>query len=104
MDGDFINQEKQVNGSFANVGAKYVSGDITFAIGASTAEGVDEAYGIAATSSADGRDVIGASVAYTVASGVTATVGFSDISDANEGKGSNNTSGGAWYVGATVSF
>lgn len=104
MDGDFINQEAQVNGSFASIGAKYVSGDMTFAVGGSSSEGVDELYGIAGTSAADGRDVVGASVAYTVASGVTATVGFSDISDTNEGKGSNNTSGGAWYVGATVSF
>ena len=67
-------------------------------------EGVDEAYGTAGTSSADTRDTVGASVDYAVASGVTATIGYSDIDDANEGTNSTNTSGSAWYVGATVSF
>lgn len=101
---DFLNQEMQVTGEFSKVGAKYVSGDITFAVGASSGEGKDEAYGTAATGAADSSESAGASIAYAVASGVTATLGYTNSTDTNNGNASTNTSGSAWYVGATVSF
>ena len=94
----------QVDGDFTSAGAKYVSGDITFAVGVTSAEGKDEAYGTAFSSAADARDTLGASIAYAVASGVTATLGYTDIDDKNEGAASTNTSGSSWYVGATISF
>ena len=94
----------QVDGEYSTAGVKYVSGDITFALGMSSADGKDEAYGVTATSKSDTRDTQSASIAYAVASGVTATLGYTDIDDVNEGVASTNTSGSSWYVGATVSF
>jgi hypothetical protein len=94
----------QVDGDFTSAGASYVSGDITFAVGVTSAEGKDEAYGTAFSSASDARDTVGASIAYAVASGVTATLGYTDIDDKDEGAASTNTSGSSWYVGATVSF
>ena len=94
----------QVDGEFTKAGVSYVSGDITFAVGMTSAEGKDEAYGTASSGAADTTDTQSASIAYAVASGVTATIGYTDVDDANEGAASTNTSGSSWYVGATVSF
>jgi hypothetical protein len=94
--GDYITTSGdlvQVNGEYTAAGAKYVSGDITFAVGVTSAEGTDEAYGTNGTSAADTRDTAGASIAYAVAGGVTATLGYTDIDDASEGAASTNTSG-----------
>ena len=105
--GDFITTGGdlvQVTGEFSKAGAKYVSGDITFSVGVTSATGKDEAYGTASTSAADTRATASASLAYAVASGVTATLGYTDVDDASEGAASTNTSGSSWYVGATVSF
>jgi hypothetical protein len=101
---DWVAENNQNQGSFASVGAKYVSGDITFNIGASQGDGKDEALGTAATSSEDSVDKVGASVDYVVASGVTATFGYTSQDSSDEGTTSNTHSGSAWYVGATVSF
>ena len=94
----------QVDGEYTTAGAKYVSGDITFTVGMSSADAKDEPYGKTATSKSDTRDTQSASIAYAVASGVTATLGYTDVDDVNEGTASTNTSGSSWYVGATVSF
>jgi len=101
---DWVSENEQNQGSFASVGAKYVSGDITFNIGASQGDGKDEAIGTAATSSEDSVDKVGASVDYVVASGVTATFGYTSQDSSDEGTTTNTFSGSAWYVGATVSF
>ena len=103
-DGDWVGENNQMNGSFASVGAKYVSGDITFNIGGSQGDAKDEALGTAATSNEDSVDKVGASIDYVVASGVTATLGYSTMDSSDEGTTSNTHSGSAWYVGATVSF
>jgi hypothetical protein len=113
-DGDFIRtgdgsstgrSAMQVsNASFAKAGVKYVSGDMTFSLGTTSAEGKDEALGAAATSTADSKDSTSASVDYAVASGVTATLGWTDVTDGDEGTTSTNTSGSSWYVGANISF
>ena len=39
-----------MQGSFAAAGAKYVSGDITFNIGMTSGDAIDESLGVAATS------------------------------------------------------
>jgi len=103
-DGDWVGENNQMNGSFASVGAKYVSGDITFNVGGSQGDAKDEALGTAATSNEDSVDKVGASIDYVVASGVTATLGYTTMDSSDEGTTSNTHSGSAWYVGATVSF
>jgi hypothetical protein len=93
-----------MQGSFASVGAKYVSGDITFNVGATSGDAKDEVLGTNATSAEDSVDVIGASVDYVIASGVTGTVGYRNQDSNNDGVSDNAFSGSSWYVGATVSF
>jgi len=104
MDGDWLTHDEQVNGSFVSVGAKYVTGDITFNVGGTAGDGIDENMGVASTSSEDSVDVIGASVDYVIASGVTGTVGYRSQDSSQEGTTSQTHSGSSWYVGATVSF
>jgi len=103
-DGDWVSENNQNQGTFASVGAKYVSGDITFNIGGSQGDAVDESIGTVATSSEDSVDKVGASVDYVIASGVTATLGYTTQDSSDEGTTSQTHSGSAWYVGATVSF
>jgi hypothetical protein len=69
-----------------------------------TADAKDEVIGGAAEGPEDSADKVGASVDYVVASGVTATVGYSNHDNKDEGVDSATHSGSAWYVGATVSF
>ncbi len=104
MDGDWVEENNQMQGSFASVGAKYVSGDITFNVGATTGDAKDEALGTVATSSEDSVDVVGASVDYAIATGVTGTVGYRSQDSGDDGSTANTFSGSSWYVGATVSF
>jgi len=104
MDGDWISENNQVQGSYVSAGAKYVSGDITFNIGASAGDAKDESIGVAATSSEDSVDTVGASVDYVIASGITGTIGYATQDSSDEGTTSQTHSGSSWYVGATVSF
>ena len=104
MDGDWVAENNQMQGSFASVGAKYVSGDITFNVGATSGDAKDEAFGVVATSAEDSVDVIGASVDYVIASGVTGTVGYRSQDSGDEATTAQTFSGSSWYVGATVSF
>ena len=104
MNGDYIAENKQMEGDMMKAGVKYVSGDITFNVGMSNASATDESFGTAATSSEDVSDSVGASVDYAVASGVTATLGYTDVSNKDEGTEDTTHSGSAWYVGATMSF
>jgi len=90
--------------SVLTAGAKYVSGDITFAVGIVDGEGTDTALGSAASGSADTYNKTAASVDYVVAPGVTATFGYADIDTEDEGGATAANSGTSWYVGATVSF
>ena len=103
-DGDFLSDDDQMSGSYVAAGAKYVSGDITFNIGMSSGDAIDENLGVAATSSEDSVDSVGASVDYVIASGVTGTVGYTGTDAKDEGTDDAAHSGTAWYVGATVSF
>ena len=47
---------------------------------------------------------ISGSVDYAVASGVTATIGYTDVSASNENASVSGNSGSAWYIGANISF
>jgi hypothetical protein len=85
-------------------GAKYVSGDMTFSVGVTAGTGNDNDIAADATGSDDSYDSANASIQYAVASGVTATLGYADISRSNDGTTDSAASGSSWYVGAAVSF
>jgi hypothetical protein len=84
-------------------GAKYVSGDMTIAVGYADGTSKDGAIG-SDGSNGDSYVSIGASVDYAVISGITATIGFSDTDNSEEGTSATVNSGTAWYIGANVTF
>ena len=90
--------------SVLKAGAKYVSGDITFAVGVTAGEGNDGDIAAAVSGSDDSYDATSASISYAVASGVTAVLGWTDVSRDDNGSAAADASGSSWYVGATVSF
>jgi hypothetical protein len=98
--------DEQVTGvDIMTAGVKYVSGDLTFNLGFASGEGTDEVLGTAATAAeADSYEQTAASVGYTVASGVSATIGYSDRSRSSENTAVPSNSGTSWYIGADVSF
>jgi hypothetical protein len=90
--------------SVLKAGASYVSGDITFAVGVTAGEGNDGDIAAAVSGSDDSYDATSASISYAVASGVTAVLGWTDVSRDDDGAAASDASGSSWYVGATVSF
>jgi len=107
-DGDQVNDEggssyEQVDGSVVTAGIKYVSGDITLALGATAGEAKDSTTIGTAGTTDDSVDSMSASVTYSVASGVSAVLGYTTVDRNNEGAASTDD-GSAWYVGATMSF
>jgi predicted porin len=86
-----------------NAGAQYVSGDMTFKVSYKDGS-VDEADLGSDGAVEDAKTVLGASVDYAVASGVTATLGYSDSADKYNGADETDTSGTGWYIGASISF
>jgi len=98
-------QNSEVDGAeVMTAGAKYVSGDITFTVSYADGDAKDIATFGSAGSNTDSYEKTAASVAYAVASGVTATVGFSNEERADESAVTKDQGGTAWYIGATVSF
>jgi hypothetical protein len=107
-DGDQVNDEggssyEQVDGSVVTAGIKYVTGDITLALGATAGEAKDSTTIGTAGTTDDSVDSVSASVTYSVASGVSAVLGYTTVDRNNEGAASTDD-GSAWYVGATMSF
>ena len=107
-DGDQVNDEggssyEQVDGSVVTAGVKYVTGDITLAVGATSGEAKDSTTMGTAGTTDDSVDSMSASVTYSVASGVSAVLGYTTVDRNNEGAASTDD-GSAWYVGATMSF
>ena len=93
----------QVDGDVVKAGIKYVSGDMTLALGAVSGSAKDSTTMGTAGTTDDSHDEINASVTYAVASGVSAILGYTNVDVQDEG--TTDTSGGsAWYVGATMSF
>ena len=90
--------------SVTTVGAKYVSGDMTFNVGMADGEATDVAIGTTASGKKDTYQSVGASVDYTIASGVTGTAGFTSVDTQDEGDAMKTYSGSSWYVGANISF
>jgi len=85
-------------------GASYVSGDITFAVSYADGEAKDIATLGSAGTNTDNYEKTAASVTYTVASGVSAVVGYATEDRTDEGAATKDVSGASWYIGATVSF
>jgi hypothetical protein len=86
-------------------GAKYVSGDMTLAVGYVDGEAKDTAtFGDQGSTTVDAYDATSASIDYAVASGVTATIGYTSVSSADEGAADTAASGSSWYIGTNVSF
>jgi hypothetical protein len=90
--------------SITTAGAKYVSGDLTFNIGFASGEGDDGAIASASDGAEDSYEDVSASVGYTIADGVSATIGYSDRNRSTENTGNNDAGGTSWYIGADVSF
>jgi hypothetical protein len=100
-----VGQNSEVDGAeVITAGAKYVSGDITFTVSYADGEAKDTATFGSAGTKTDTYTKTAASVAYAVASGVTATIGYSNEERSDEGTDIKSTSGSSWYIGATVSF
>ena len=97
------NTPVQIDGSVFTAGIKYVTGDITLAVNTVAGEAKDSTTLGTAGTTDDSVDSVGASVTYSVASGVSAVLGYTTADRNNEG--ASTTDGGtAWYVGATMSF
>ena len=93
---------REVDGSVLKAGVKYVTGDITLALGMTAGESKDGDFGSIGTTE-DSSDSTSASVTYAVASGVSAILGYTSVDRTNNGSAST-LDGSAWYVGATMSF
>jgi hypothetical protein len=98
--GTTTNQD--VEFSVLKAGISYVTGDLTLAVGATSAEAKDSAFG-STTTADDSKDTLSGSVTYSVASGVSAVVGYLTEDHQNDGA-SATTGGSSWYIGATMSF
>jgi alpha-D-ribose 1-methylphosphonate 5-triphosphate synthase subunit PhnG len=91
--------------SVLKAGVSYVSGKMTMNLGMTSGEGNDTADVAAVQSGAnDSYENVNASVTYAVADGVTATVGYADISRSDDGQAVTANSGNSWYIGAQLSF
>ena len=90
--------------SVTTFGAKYVSGDLTFAVGHTSGDSDDKTINTNTDSANDSYESTSASISYAVVSGVTAILGFSDGTSTDEGTNTAAKSGSTWYVGANVSF
>ena len=90
--------------SYVEAGASYVSGDMTLTVSMIDSEAKDGTLGTAEVTGADKHESVSASIDYAVASGVTATVGYTDVQNTDNGAQAEANGGSAWYVGASISF
>ena len=98
-------QNSEVDGAeVMTAGAKYVSGDITFAVSYADGDAKDIVTLGSAGTSTDSYEKTAASVTYAVASGVSAIIGFANEERGDEGAATKDQGGTSWYVGATLSF
>ena len=90
--------------SYIEAGAKYVSGDMTLIVSMVDSEAKDAALGTAEGTGSDKHESVSASIDYAVASGVTATLGYTDVQNTDDGSNAEANGGQAWYIGASISF
>ena len=74
--------------SYMEAGASYVSGDMTFAVSMVDSQAKTAALGTERGTGADKHESVSASIDYAVATGVTATLGFTDVTNTNDGTAS----------------
>jgi hypothetical protein len=79
------NTPVQIDGSVFTAGIKYVTGDITLAVNTVAGEAKDSTTLGTAGTTDDSHDATSASVTYSVASGVSAVVGYTTVDQNNEG-------------------
>jgi hypothetical protein len=97
------NTNKQVDGDVLKAGVSYkASEDLTLALGVVSGTGTDNIFAATDTKE-DSHDEMNASVTYTVATGVSAIIGYTNVDQNDEGA-SDDTGGSSWYIGATMSF
>jgi len=89
--------------SWNEAGASYVMDDMTLTVSTGAGKGSDGALGAEGAETDETRNV-SASIAYTIADGVSATIGYTDVDNTDEGSSVVGNSGSSWYIGATVSF
>ena len=105
LKGNGVVDEQVTGASITTAGISYALDGFTFNLGFASGEGTDSVLGAAATAaSADSYEETAASVGYAIASGVSATIGYSDRSRSTENLAVPTNSGTSWYIGADVSF
>jgi len=90
--------------SIVKAGVSFVSGDMTFAVGYYDGESKDSLSTNVDGANVDSISALSASASYAVADGVTAILGYTDVSAEEEGSSNSGNSGSSWYVGASISF
>ena len=97
------NTNIQKDSDVLKAGLSYkASDDLTLALGVVSGTSVDNIFAGTDTKE-DSHDEMNASVTYTVASGVSAVLGYTNVDQNDEGA-SDDTGGSSWYIGATMSF
>ena len=76
---------------------------MTLTVSTGTGQASDAALGSEGSNTDETQSVSG-SLAYTIADGVSATFGYTDVNNDDEGTTVDANSGSSWYIGATVSF
>ena len=103
IDNSTNDEAEIVDNTVTKVGVKYVTGDVTLSVGYTSGAGKDSATLGTAGTLEDAKDTTDAGISYAVASGVTANLGWKDVSSKDEG-GSDDKGGTTWYIGASMSF
>ncbi len=108
-DGEYPDTDKDLTNEVADweaaeLGVKYVSGDLTFVASHRSSEAVDGQDGSTPSGSADAHEQNAVSIDYAVASGVTTTIGMLNQTSKNEGVEDKTGSGSSWYIGTNLSF
>jgi len=103
IDNSTSDEREIVDNEVTKIGVKYVSGDVTLSVGMSSASGNDSATLGTAGTKEDAVDSTDAGIAYAVASGVTANLGWKNV-DSTENSDSETSGGTSWYIGANMAF
>jgi hypothetical protein len=102
-EGNASNTNVQRDQDVLKAGITYAaSDDLSLSLGVVSGTSVDNIFAGTGTLE-DSHDEMNASVTYTVAAGVSAILGYTNVDQSDEGA-SDDTGGSSWYIGATMSF
>jgi len=90
--------------TYMEAGAAYTSGDMVFTVSMSDGDSKDNVLGANTDLTEDSFESMSASIDYTIASGVKATLGYTDVTNRDDGTDAPSNSGSSWYIGASLSF